>query len=381
MSVASPLKNKAQTRVQRLLDAMVERGVQRGAQTAAFLDGELIVDACAGAAEPSGGRSVRGDTLFPVFSTGKGVSATAVHILAERGKLDYDTPIAAYWPEFAAGGKENVTLRHALGHMSGIPQMPECRDAGEALDWELMCSRTAALAPLWPPGSKTYYHAVTFSWIIGETVRRVSGRPFAVFVEEEICRPLGIDSIFFGVPDSETWRVAVLERAAPKDGTPPPVHHNAGAGNVETLPGWMKPIEDFMNMPEGIRSCLPGCSAVMSAMGIARHYAALAGEVDGVRLLSPETVRKATEPNCPAGAPPPDFPWSFGLGYTLYAAEPPRGRIFGHSGYGGSEGLVYTEERLSIGVTVNRTGAGATPEIIRELRDALGFDNRLNPWK
>ncbi len=210
-----------QGRAQAALDDLVKRGVERGLQVAAYYNGELVVDAWAGVADASTGRIVDGDTLFTVFSTTKGVTATAIHLLADRGKLDYDTPIAVYWPEFGAHGKENVTVRQALTHTAGIPQMPYCVEPNDLSDWDGMCAAIADLQPLWKPGTRTGYHSVTFGWILGEVARRADGRSIAQIVQDDICRPLGITSLYLGIPATVEASVATIEL------TPPIWEHSA----------------------------------------------------------------------------------------------------------------------------------------------------------
>ena len=142
----------ARERVQAVLDELVDSGAERGLQVAIYVGGELVVDAWAGVADPATGRLVDGDTLFTVFSTTKGIVATLIHILVERGLLEYDAPIARYWPEFGANGKEGITVRHALTHTAGIPQMPDGVEIADLCDWSSMCRRVADLGPLWPAG-------------------------------------------------------------------------------------------------------------------------------------------------------------------------------------------------------------------------------------
>jgi len=357
----------AQRRIQNLVDDLTERDIERGIQIAAYLDGELVIDACSGVADPATGRKVNGDTLFPVFSTGKGISATAIHILAEQKKLDYDTPIAECWPEFAQYGKENITLRQALCHVAGIPQLPKAT-IEELCDWNEMCRKTAELQPLWPPGSKTFYHAISFSWIIGETARRLDGRDFNTIVQEEICRPLGIDSLFLGIPAGAEAKVAVLD--VPPPDKPSPIADDPLV--MLSIPPEVRPLEAFMNIPEIQRACIPATNGIMSAQAIARHYAALVSDVDGIRLLSPEALRHATTLNAPVDTPVSELPNKFGLGYILSGPEAHRGQIFGHGGYGGAGGVADVKHKLAIGITKNRLHT-ASPDLNAEVYAALGL--------
>ncbi|MHB8574882.1 MAG: serine hydrolase domain-containing protein [Dehalococcoidia bacterium] len=181
--------------VHTVLEGLIADGLELGAQVAAYLDGELVVDTWAGLADKESGRAVDGDSLFTVFSTTKGPTATCIHVLAERGLLKYDAPIARYWPEFAAHGKEEATVRDALTHRAGVPQLPADITPAMMCDWEGMCRLIAESEPLWEPGTKTGYHAYTFGWILGEMLRRIDGRPIAEFLQQEICRPLAIASL------------------------------------------------------------------------------------------------------------------------------------------------------------------------------------------
>ena len=164
----SPTANAA---VQQVLDRLVSEGVEMGVQVAAYFGGDLIVDAWAGSADAAVGHAVDGDTLFNVFSVTKAVTATALHVQAERGLVEYDQPVARYWPEYAANGKEMVTVRDALSHCTGTPQMPPGVTPEGICDWDAMAAGIAALAPCYPVGQPAY-QAVSFGWVIGEIVRR-----------------------------------------------------------------------------------------------------------------------------------------------------------------------------------------------------------------
>jgi CubicO group peptidase (beta-lactamase class C family) len=331
---------------------------EQGAQVTVYHRGKLIVDARAGLAEAGTGQPVEAETLFPVFSTTKGIMATLVHLLAERGQLDYDTPIAHYWPEFAENGKEGISVRHALAHTSGLPEMPPDTDPARLYDWDAMCRAIAHLRPLSPPGEKTVYHAVTFGWILGEVVRRIDGRSVQAFLEAEISRPLGFNSVFIGIPAELEPAVAFLEEV------PEPVENSLGA----TIAPCMFPLGQWMNRPEARRACIPGSNGIMNARGIARTYAALLpGGVDGVELLSPERVAQAMEIH----TSPEDLKRGEqrrGLGYTLHEGGSPTG--FGHGGYGGSLGYADPRHHLAVGITRNRFSphnlSGQVTDLLRQ---------------
>jgi CubicO group peptidase (beta-lactamase class C family) len=181
-------------------------------------DSNLVVDIWAGIADLTTGREVKADTLFPTFSVIKAVTVTALHIQVSRGLVDYDAPVARYWPEFAANGKDRVTVRHVLHHRSGVWQMPEAVTPERLADYDWMVDAIASLSPLSEPGTRNGYQSLTFGWMISEVVRRTDpkGRSFRTYVQEEITQPLGIDDLWMGVPASEHPRVARLIDAPPR---------------------------------------------------------------------------------------------------------------------------------------------------------------------
>src|SRR4051812_38340750 len=199
------------TRVQAVLDEMIETGPEVGLQVAAYHRGELVVDTWAGVADFATGRPIDGDTVFVTFSVSKGVTATIAHLLAERGQLDYDAPIADVWPAFAAHGKERITARHALAHQAGLAHLPIDLRPEDVIDWDRMCAILEDATPAWEPGTKTGYHALTFGWLVGELIHRADGRPIERILAEDVCAPLGIDSLWFGMPESAAARLARLE--------------------------------------------------------------------------------------------------------------------------------------------------------------------------
>jgi CubicO group peptidase (beta-lactamase class C family) len=320
------------------LERLVHNGPEIGLQVAAYLEGELVIDAWAGIADRTSGRRVDGNTLFMISSTGKGVTATCLHILAEQGKLDYDEPVATYWPEFGARGKDKATVRHAMSHMAGVPRIDG--QTGELLlNWDAMCAAIADSAPVFEPGSRISYHVYTFGYILGEILRRIDGRPISQFLQDELCRPLQIDSLFFGIPDSVMQRVARLEDA----------------------PGQISPLNaDWYNRPEVMRASIPAMGGIANARSLARHYAMLErayhGEkFNGVRLLSPERVRAAAE----VQNDEMDFLFNVrakrSMGYRLASDAGPGGgpSAFGHVGGGGSFAYADPDRHLAIALAKN----------------------------
>lgn len=385
----------ANEEVKNLLNQLVESGAEVGLQVAAYLDGNLVIDACAGIADQATGRPVAIDTLSVAASCTKGITSTCIHILADRGVFDYDTPIAHFWPEFAANGKDLVTLRHVLSHKAGIPQMPDGVTPEMLCDWDTMCAAIAALPPLWEPGSKTGYHALTFGYILGEVVSRVDGRPIAQFVQEEICRPLSVSDIYLGIPDDVEDRVAAC--------TAPPPPPNPPALPPDLL--FPRAIPLFLltpaviNRPDIRRASIPAALGIMTARSLARHYAALAynGELDGIRILSPERVHIAiqlqTDDFDEVTGPIPGYPQpcrralEYELGgprtpaETYHSAMGRKNTTFGHPGAGGMIAFVDLEKRFAFAFLKNlqKPMWGPSPDsaytVANLVRTALGLSD------
>jgi len=337
---------------------LVDSGQEIGLQVAAYVDGALVVDSWAGVADSETGRAVDGDTLFTCWSTTKGFVATCVHILAERGVIDYDAPIAHYWPAFAAHGKERATVRHALIHAAGVPQLPPQTTHELICDWDGMCAAIADLEPLWEPCTKVGYHAWTWGWIVGEIVRRADGRSLAQVAAAELCQPLGIDSFYLGIPDAAESRVAPLCEEPPAE--------RGRLGQLAMPPSLTNAAT--VNRPDVRRASVPGAGGIMNARAIARLYAMLAGggELDGVRLLSAERVALASALQTSQRDEVHEAPKLKALGYMLGGAEgqggtPAMGKsitAFGHNGHGGSLGFADPQRRLGFGLTKNLLKAG-----------------------
>ncbi len=386
------MNNKLNTHVQQLINNLVASGEEVGLQVAAYVDGKQVVDAWAGVADETTGQLVNGDTLFTSWSTTKGFVATCIHILADRGLLEYDTPVVDYWPEFGVHGKQATTVRHLLTHSAGVPQMPEAVTPEMMTDWDAMCSAIAGYEPLWEPGTKSGYHAWTFGWLLGETVRRVDGRPLAQFAREVLCQPLGITDFYLGIPDAVESRVARLrEDAAPEDATP-----LAGVRNIAKLAYRVMPPQitsaEVLNRPDIRRASIPGGGGIMSARAIARHYAMLAGGgvLDGVRILSLERIDLARAPQTDTRDLLFKGPARKGLGYFLggdpeLGGDRSMGRTggeFGHGGNGGSLGFADPARKLAFGLTKTlmkdsppseRTAAELASELIRNYLDVANL--------
>ncbi len=368
-------------RVREALEELIASGVEVGLQVAAWHHGELVVDTWAGLADVASGRPVDGDTLFTSFSCTKGVTATAIHMLVERGVIAYDEPIAAHWPEFAQRGKQYATIRHALTHRAGVPHMPDGVTPQSMSDWDYMCDAIAALEPLWEPGTRTGYHAYTFGWILGEIIRRADGRPINQFVQDEICAPLGLDGIHLGIDDATEPRVATLvDGPRPADAPAPP----PDALILRAIPPAVGILAAPYNLPEVRRAALPAHGGLMSARSLARLYAALTagGELDGVRILPEERVRTTTRLQTDDLDLVIQQPVRKALGYFQtgpITAMGPRTTAFGHPGAGGAIGFADPDHEFAFALTKSSLVAGAEPgtsaaEVVGALvRRELGF--------
>jgi CubicO group peptidase (beta-lactamase class C family) len=324
-----------QEHIQALIDDLVTNGPEAGLQVAAYHKGRLVVNAWAGM-DCIKNRPVDGDTLFVTFSTTKGITATVIHMLAERGLIDYDAPVSRYWPAFAQNGKAGITVRQVMAHTAGVPHLPLDTQPEDVSDWKKQVRWMEEAVPLWEPGTQTGYHALTIGIILGELAERVDGRPIAQIVREDICAPLKIDTLFFGAPDDVLDRIAMLDIAINPDLPMPP----ADALVWQAIPPALQPLNTAGNRVDFRKAVVPAGNMVANAQALAKVYASLVGDgVHGVRLLSKERVRIATTMqtdamDCVIGAA-----WPKGMGYFLGGANAPQTcgstTAFGHTGAGG----------------------------------------------
>jgi CubicO group peptidase (beta-lactamase class C family) len=347
--------NDLQQQIQEAIDGLVESGAERGLQVAVYRHGEPVVDAVAGVADRETGRQVTSDTPFYCYSVGKGATSTVAHVLVERGLFSYDTRIVELWPEFGAHGKEAATVRHVLTHTVGVPGIPDDITPEDLCDWDKMCAVIADAEPWWEPGTKVAYHAYPFGYIVGEIVRRTTGKPISQVLREDVAAPLGIaDEVFFGVPESELGRLARLEDAE---------------GSVEFLaampddapffklgPRAVTPTAEFGNRRDILMADIPA-GGKMSARAVARMYAALLDEVDGVRLISPERLREVSAVSFSGVDQIMGFPVTWALGYSvgrIGADSQEAPSVFGIGGVGGSYAYADTATGVAFALTKNR---------------------------
>ena len=355
------LKTDANSAVQKALDQLVEQGREIGVQIAAYHGDELIVDCWAGLANAATQSKVDGDTLFNVFSVSKAVTATAVHMQVERGLIEYDAPMARYWPEFAAEGKGDVTVRHVLSHVSGVLRMPPDVTPELMTDWDWMCRRIAEMPGNYPAGSRSSYQSMTFGWMMGEIVRRTDPkrRPFGQFVKEEIADPLDATDLWLGIPDAVEPRVATLDDAAV---------YVVPDGNAmrEAQPLIVDLMPEPFERPFVRRACIPAVGGIFNARSEAKFWAMLAngGKFNGVRLLAEDRVAGFAGPRPHFDDVDPVF---FGMvvpigwaGFWLGGPESPPAsaprnmNAICHPGMGGSIGWADPDLKLAVAFCHNR---------------------------
>ena len=338
-----------------------------GGSCSVYLEGEPVVDLWGGFADRDEARPWERDTLALVFSSTKGVTAVCVHRLVERGELDLDAPVAFYWPEFAARGKGDIPVRRILTHQAGLAAVEGDLTLEEVYAWQPVCAAIAAQEPNWTPGTTHGYHARSYGWILGELVRRITGESLGRFFAREVATPLRLD-FHIGLESEHEDRVATLY-SAPEPVDPQALALREQIMGPDTLLGRVLegPSQLFSYGPmwntRALREAeMPSSNGIGSARDLARLYGALVGEVDGVRLLSPQSVEEVTRVQVEGPDAVIMMPTRFGLGFmlppTLGLACPPHS--FGHPGAGGSLGFADPERRLGFGYVMNQMQLGLT---------------------
>lgn len=378
---------EANAAVQELIDRQVAEGTQIGVQVCAYRNGEPFVDVVAGTRGPGDARPVEPDSLFLSFSATKGVTALAVHQLADRGLLDYDAPVAQYWPAFGAHGKDRLTVAQAMSHQAGLHALPKPLRPEHLTDWDAALRRMEEGVPAWEPGTGTGYHAVSYGWIAGGIVAGVTGRHIQDVIRTEIAEPLGVGrELLVGIPEDPEVeaRLTTLEIVPAGTGLPIPDE----APFYEAMP---KPMWPHFNELPFRRAVMPGANGHFSARALAKMYGALAngGEIDGVRLVSPERIAAMQQlrtdevdkvlmvsirKNCGffLGGLGPDLE-----GNLVHGPMGPHESAFGHPGAGGSVGFADPELGLGVAVIINKMaypnpGEGTTLEICDLIRSLAG---------
>ncbi len=360
--------------------ANFERHDELGAAFCLYLDGTKRADIWAGVADRESGRPWTDDTLQLVFSTTKGIASICIAMLVDAGKLRYTDRVADHWPEFAEGGKGEITVEQLLSHQAGLIDLQPPLEFDEIMQVMPAVESLARQEPIWEPGTAMGYHAITFGWLAGELIARIDGRRIGRFVQEEIAGPLGVE-FWIGLPESEEHRVATLETA------PPPTEQDLidrykamyarGAYGYRALSlngkVRMAPVNQF-NQREIRATEMPGANGVTNAHSLARIYAATIGDVDGVQLFSRDTMNAARTERIHADDLTLLSPSRFGAGFWLH--EPGTAMIqdgsFGHSGAGGSLGFANPELGIGYGYVMNQMGGGVTSDPRRDaINDAV----------
>jgi CubicO group peptidase (beta-lactamase class C family) len=347
-------------RVERAMELSRAAG-EEGLGVAAYLGDELIINTWAGLADSEAGRRVDESTLFQVFSVTKAFTATALHIQAERNLVDYDLPIMRYWPEFGARGKHRITVRDALCHRSGIPQMPTGVTPESMFDWDWMIHQIESYRPWFPAGSTNAYHVLVWGWLIGEIIQRSDprGRDVGTFIQDEVCAPLGITDFHLPLAQDQGSRVTKL--AADWKPVRDPDHLREAAQPVAVAAA-----PEVHNRADTWAACLPGAGGIANAESVARLFAMLAqgGHFRGVRLLSPERVHSCRQPRDDSLLPDAIFEapaWigqgGYWLGGDLRRQIPADGSlptILNQPGAGGSTGWAELDSGLAVAICHNR---------------------------
>jgi CubicO group peptidase (beta-lactamase class C family) len=382
--------------VREVFEANFADGLEVGAAFAAHHRGSKVVDLWGGTADSTTGRPWLEDTLVLVYSTTKGMTALCANRLAQLGALDVEAPVATYWPEFAAAGKDDITVADLLSHRAGLAWVDGSMSFEEVLAWEPVIHALERQAPSWPPGTAHGYHATTYGWLVGEVVRRISGRSLGSYLRQEIADPLGVEC-YVGLPASEEHRVARLVSfaEAARSGSPIP-DSNIGGGTLGGLdpatldeqvarylapdgpltkalaaPGGALSEGDVWNDPRLHAAEIPAANGICDARSLAALYGACVGEVttpsgEHFRALSAAQLDRALEPRTEgpdAVLMGIDLQWGLGfmLNRGIVAAAGLGGpRSFGHFGMGGSAGWADPDLELGMGYVMNRMVVGTT---------------------
>jgi CubicO group peptidase (beta-lactamase class C family) len=342
--------------------ASFDEGAETGAAVAVTIDGELVVDLWAGAASRDSGAPWRQDTLVPVFSTTKALTALVMAWLVEQGAVDYEQTVASLWPEFAQNGKAQITVAQALSHQAGLPGFREEMDPSDWFDWDKITARLAAMAPMWPVG-QSGYHPITLGFLAGEIARRASGRSIGEILRTEFAQPHDLD-VWIGLPDAEHDRVAELEK--------PKSFPEFGKRNPERLAAFLAPWASPGQRGAAAwrRAEFAGANGHATARSLARIMSLVAsgGMLDGAQLLSPATLAKLTRERVRGPDRVLPFTLAFAAGMIrnlpglnrpgeaqgFYGPSPD---AIGHSGWGGSCAFADPAKGLSFAYAMNRQSA------------------------
>jgi CubicO group peptidase (beta-lactamase class C family) len=357
-----------------------------GAAFCVYHQGRPVVDIWGGLADQKTAAAWEEDTLTLVFSSTKGVTAVMAHRLAEQGRLDLDAPVSTYWPEFGSAGKEAITTRDLLSHRAGLPAFDERMNQAEALKWTPAVDALAAQAPMWEPGTRHGYHAVTYGWLVGEVIRRVTGSTPGTHLREEIAGPLELD-LWIGLPEELEARVSrLITGALPSRDEiaqlpPEQVQRLMAMADPDSLAMRALNVTDppfSFNSREVHAAELPAANGITTARSLAKLYAATVGDIDGIRLIDDATVESATIEQSSGPDAVLGVDTRFGSGFFLDSPFSPllSPRSFGHAGAGGSLAFADPEANVSFAYVMNQmqqalAGDPRTLDLISALRRSL----------
>jgi CubicO group peptidase (beta-lactamase class C family) len=341
-------------RVKDLFAQSFDAGDELGARFTLVEDGEVVLDLMGGWADRKRVDPFGDHTLVPVFSTTKTISALMIARLVDAGELDYGQAVASVWPEFGQAGTDAVTVEQAISHQAGLPGFPEPMDPGLWVDWDAICARLAAMAPMWPPGTASGYHPVTVGYIAGEIFRRVDGRTIGTAFREDIGGPYGLD-LWVGLPAEQEGRVAELVR--------PSALPNFGEINDATRAAFLAPWSSAAGKAgaDYRRMEVPSTNGYATAEAFAKLMGALAndGWLDGGEILSPALIAEASRERIRGQDLVLPFDMSWAAGFMRNAPNFPWGpgaQSFGHSGWGGACAFADPERRLGGAYAMNKQG-------------------------
>lgn len=354
-----------------------------GGALCVYLDGVSVLDVWTGQRDPTLRLAWEHDTMAMSWSTTKGVTSTVLHMLADRGSLDYDAPIARYWPEFAVAGKDAVTVRQFMAMEAGLYDVRHLiDDPHDLLDHDTMATALAAARPCHEPGRASAYHAFTYGWIAGELVRRISGTTVGEFVQTEIAEPLSLDGCFIGTPATEFGRVA----ARPELSTEPvfapgvakavdPLTRLVGFSPARFAAAFLPLGGDIViSTPEFLAAEVPAVNGVFTARSLARFYSALGADtgLDGVRLWPPKTRRAATRPQTRRRDQVVPVRISWRLGYHQpFPTKRTSPSSFGFYGAYGSGGYADPDRGLAVGFVVQHAKGLPLTKLARSINAAV----------
>lgn len=362
-----------------------------GAAATVFLQGKPVVDIWGGSARKDGSPWKR-DTMSICYSGTKGIISTAIHMLATAGLIAYDAPVARYWPEFGCNGKEQITVRQLLSHQAGLHKLIHLvHELTDILDWDLIVSRLERAKPDFTPGTANAYQAMTFGWMVGELVRRISGQTVPEFVKQRIALPLKLDGLYIGNAESQ------MDRIPDFIGLPPLQRRNPAPLTTDyQVPFWVRApklrslcrrgltpryAKELFTHPAFWKACLPAMNGVATARSLAKMYAALSvgGEIDGIRLVSQRIIGEAAVVQTKRADRVIGYPLHWKLGYhraDAFLMDVPN--AFGHFGLGGAGGWANPEFELSFafvhsGFPASVTGQTRTVMMTAAVYESLGI--------